>query len=70
MDHKFLKDPETGAVINADSAEIKAAKERKEKKLREKERQHSLEQEVAMLKDDIGEIKNLLRQVLNGTNNS
>lgn len=70
MDNRFVKDNTTNAVVNMDIDGIRAAKERKKYKLAEKSRQQQLENDVANLKDDIGEIKNLLKQVLNGNNNT
>ena len=68
MNGKFVKDPNTLAVVNQDSEAIKAAKERKKLKLAEKARQEQLESEVNGIKNDVAEIKDLLRQVLNGSN--
>lgn len=68
MTNRFVKDNERNGVINTDVDSIKAAKVRKALKLKEKERQQQLEQEVSELKSDIGEIKSLLKQVLNGNN--
>ena len=69
MDTRYMRDRETGAVFNNDVEGIRAAKERKAKLQLEKEKHEKLEKEVTNLKDDISEIKNLLKQVLNGTNN-
>lgn len=70
MNSNFMRHPQSNSVVNTDFDNIRAAKERKLKKLKEKEKQEFLEHEVTKLKDDISEIKNLLQQVLNGNNNS
>jgi len=68
MMSRFVKDPRTESVVNTDIDAIRAAKRVKEKRLQEKARQEQLEKEVSDIKDDINEIKNLLRQVANGNN--
>lgn len=70
MDRKFVKDPDTKMVINRDVNAIQSARERKQAKQLEKQRQVELERDVSALKNDIGEIKDLLRQVLNGNNSA
>lgn len=70
MDSKFVRDPNTNSVVNKDIEAIRVAKEQKQKKRDAIQRQERLEQDVVNLKDDISEIKNLLKQVLNGTNSN
>ena len=58
----LVRDLETGALININSNKIKAAKERLEK-LKTKD------EEIEQLKDDVGEIKNMLQQLLEKNSN-
>lgn len=53
----FIKHPETEVVLNTNISAINAAKERKRKKLEEKKRIQSLE-------NDVTEIKSMLSQIL------
>lgn len=69
MNNSFTRDPVTNAVVNTNIDEIRAAKERKAKKLAEKQKYETLAQEISSVKDDMAEIKNLLKQVINGNTN-
>ena len=53
----LIRDRETGAVLNINIENI-----RKQKKLLDQRRKE--QQEIDQLKNDVGEIKNLLRQLL------
>lgn len=59
--HNLVKDLDTGAVINNDREEIRLAHERKKLRMKQKEEQELLKQDVAQLKNDMSEIKDLLR---------
>lgn len=54
----FVKDTQTGAILNTNVHEIKRKKELLAKAKKEKA-------EIQQLKSDVAEIKDLLRQILN-----
>jgi uncharacterized FlaG/YvyC family protein len=69
----LVRDKHTGAIVNINSNEIQQARKRKKLWQQEKEKTESLANEVKDLKQDMDEIKSLLRQVLevkNGNNNN
>jgi len=53
----FGRDPETGAIININSSEIRMAKKAKENRNRQK-------QEIQELKQDVNDIKSMLAQII------
>jgi|SaaInl5LU_22_DNA_1037371.scaffolds.fasta_scaffold02857_2 hypothetical protein len=53
----FVRDASTGAIINIDKSKATKARKAREKVLREKE-------EIKELKNDVAEIKSLLKQLL------
>lgn len=53
----FVRDKQTGAVLNTNVSEIKTAKIRKAKQLKEKA-------EMKQLKDDVQHIKAMLNQLM------
>ena len=65
--HKDLaRDPHTGTLVNVNSLDYQhniAARSAKELK---NERGDSMEQDLANLKGEIGEIKSLLKELVNG----
>jgi len=59
--HKNLyRDPETGAIVNCDTAEYAKYISIKNKKQKEKD-------EIENLKAELSEIKSLLRELINGS---
>lgn len=62
----LFRDPETNAILNNNQSEYTSYMKRKATKNKDKERIENIENELFSLKDDIGEIKNLLRGLLNG----
>lgn len=56
----LVKDPKSGAILNVDNARLEAY--RKQKKAASRTR--TLDERVHKLEGDIGEIKNLLRQLI------
>ncbi len=56
----LARDPRSGAILNINSAEIKAAKARKIAMAQEEERKKQLIDDVEMLKEDMSDIKELL----------
>lgn len=69
----LARDKASGAIINTNSNEISTARARKYLQKLEKERVNRLEQDVNSIKQDIGDIRNLLIKMLedkNGNNQS
>ena len=56
----LARDPNSGAILNINSAEIRAAKARKIAMAQEEERKKQLVDDVEMLKEDMSDIKELL----------
>jgi len=66
----WFRDPDSNAIVNCNASEYDnymAAYERREKK---EKKMTTLQDEVSELKSDIGEIKNLLKSLLQGDNNA
>ena len=66
----WFRDPDSNAIVNCNTSEYDnymAAYERREKK---EKKMSTLQDEVSELKSDIGEIKNLLKSLLQGDNNA
>jgi hypothetical protein len=64
-DHKFLfRDEKTNAIINYSNSDYENFLIEKEKKIKEIEKSAQLFEDVEILKNDINEIKNLLKQVI------
>jgi len=63
-DHDGLvRDTNTGAVLNINSIEIQAARERKALRQKKKEEEQQLRQTVDDLKDEISEIKSMISMI-------
>ena len=56
----LARDPRSGAILNINRAEIRAAKARKIAMAQEEERKKQLIDDVEMLKEDMSNIKELL----------
>tara|TARA_B100001057_G_C22463046_1_gene799638 strand:+ start:467 stop:688 length:222 start_codon:yes stop_codon:yes gene_type:complete len=68
-DHVDLaRDPRTGAILNLNSLDHEKYVERRKVKNMEHQQVQNIEEEVANLKEDISEIKSLLRELINGSN--
>ena len=63
-DH-LIRDPKTNSIININMSEYNDYISRRDSKLKEDEKMNNLESDVANMKDDLKEIKNLLRSLLN-----
>jgi DNA topoisomerase VI subunit B len=63
-DH-LIRDPKTNSIINANMLEYKEYLSRRNSKMEEDQKIQNLESNVANMKDDLNEIKNLLRSLLN-----
>ena len=67
-DHVDLRrDPQTGAILNMNSLDHEKYVARREVKSKENQKVQSIEDEVANMKDDINEIKSLLKELINGS---
>ena len=56
----LARDPRSGAILNINKAEIRAAKARKIAMAQEEERKKQLIEDVETLKEDMSDIKELL----------
>ena len=61
----LIRDPKTNSIININMSEYNDYISRRDSKLKEDEKMNNLESDVANMKDDLKEIKNLLRSLLN-----
>ena len=65
--HKDLaRDPHTGTIINVNSLDYQHYVSSRNAKNLKNERVESMEQDLANLKGEIGEIKSLLKELVNG----
>lgn len=66
--HAHLKrDPRTHSIVNTNMSEYQEYISKRNKKSEEHQKVQNLEEDLANLKDDIDEIKNLLRSLVNGS---
>ena len=66
-DHSNLvRDPSTNCIINTSQSEYDQYLARRKQKRGEHERVEIMEQDLSDLKSEIGEIKSLLKEILNG----
>lgn len=63
----LVRDEQTQAILNVNMVEYKNYLEQKRVKEIEFEKIQSLENEVNSMKSDLGEIKDLLRSMINGS---
>lgn len=63
----LIRDEETKAIINTNMADYNNYIMQKRAKEKESQKIHSIEREVANMKEDLDEIKNLLRKIANET---
>jgi uncharacterized FlaG/YvyC family protein len=65
--HNHLKrDPRTNSIINTNMSEYQEYVSKRNKKSEENQKVQNLEEDLANMKSDINEIKNLLRSLVNG----
>ena len=65
--HKDLaRDPHTGTIVNVNSLDYKHYVSSRNAKNLKNERVESMEKDLANLKGEIGEIKSLLKELVNG----
>lgn len=64
--HKdFIRDPHTNSIINTNMADYQQYLSRRNVKSEENKKIENLESDVVSMKDDLNEIKNLLRSLIN-----
>lgn len=63
----FVRDPRTNAIINTNRSEYSEYITNRESKVKEQQKIQELEVNVANMKDDLNEIKSLLRSLVNGS---
>jgi hypothetical protein len=61
----LYRDPDTNMIINSDSSSYQSYINLKKNKETERKRIEKLEGDISKVKDDLGEIKNLLRRLAN-----
>ena len=65
--HKDLaRDPETGAIVNVNTLEYTQYLSRREVKTEKNQKVQTMEQDLANVKDELNEIKSLLKELING----
>lgn len=63
----LLRDPDTDSIVNIDSLGYERYIARREAKNKKNQKVQNIEQEVASMKEDINEIKTLLKELLHGS---
>lgn len=63
----LLRDTKTGAIVNSDLNGYNDYVKMKQIKLEERQRISNMQSEINDLKTDLGEIKNLLKELVNGS---
>jgi len=61
------RDPKTNSIINTNMSEYQEYISKRDKKTEESQKVQNLETDITNIKDDIDEIKNLLRSLVNGS---
>ena len=62
----LVRDPNTDQIINTNRNAYQQYVNRREKRKIEKEKSLNVEQDIANLKSELGEIKSLLKELVNG----
>jgi len=62
-----MRDQNTNSIINTNMSEYQEYVSRRNAKSEENQKVQNIEEELASMKDDIDEIKNLLRSLVNGS---
>jgi hypothetical protein len=62
----LLRDPKTNAIINSNNSQYNSYIRLKEQKEKEKEKYYNFEEELSKVKNDIEEIKSLLKNFIDG----
>jgi predicted nucleic acid-binding Zn-ribbon protein len=61
----LLRDPKTNSIINVNKSQYNNYMRLKEQKESERKNYNTLEEEVLKMKDDINEIKSMLKMIIN-----
>ena len=62
----LVRDPNTDQIINTNRNSYQQYVNRREKRRIEKEKSLNIEEDIANLKSELGEIKSLLKELVNG----
>ena len=62
----LVRDPNTDQIINTNQSAYQQYVTRRQKRKSEKEKALTVEQDLANLKSELGEIKSLLKELVNG----
>ena len=62
----LVRDPNTDQIINTNKSAYQQYVTRRAKRKLEKEKSLSVEEDIASLKNELGEIKSLLKELVNG----
>ena len=62
----LLRDPRTNAIINTNKSEYNEYITQRNSREKEQQKIHNLESDFANMKNDLNEIKSLLRSLING----
>ena len=62
----LVRDPDTDQIINTNESAYQQYITRRQKRKFEKEKALTVEQDLANLKNELGEIKSLLKELVNG----
>ena len=65
-DH-LIRDPQTNSIINTNMSEYKEYISQRELRNKENQKVQNIEEELTNMKNDIDEIKTLLRSLVNGS---
>ena len=65
-DNDLARDPNTDQIINTNRNSYQQYVNRREKRRIEKEKSLNIEDDIANLKSELGEIKSLLKELVNG----
>ena len=66
--HKDLaRDPETNAIVNVNNLEYTQYLSRREVKIEKNQKVQTMEEDLANVKNELNEIKSLLKELLNGS---
>ena len=63
----LIRDPETNSIINTNMSEYNEYLSRRDSKLEENQKIQNLEKDLDSIRDDLDEIKFLLRNLTNGS---
>ena len=62
----LVRDPHTDQIINTNASAYQQYINRREQRKREKDKSLTIEDDLANLKSELGEIKSLLKELVNG----